>query len=128
MVVLGEVEAAIFKRDGFYIARGLFTAEEAACMSVVCRADPRPRQTQGRGGAAAAQGRRSEFWMLPGGTEPNLFNAVCYSERVVKSMEALMNDRVTLYHRKLVMKDAQSFANEGQHSGNAWHWHQDVRA
>ena len=29
---------------------------------------------------------------------------------------------MVLYHRKLVMKDAESFIDEGQHSGNAWEW------
>ena len=121
---LGPAEAEMFRRDGFHIARSMFTAEETTLVSAVCRADPRPRQGGGRGGKAGEQDRLSEFWMLPGGVEPDVYNAVCYSERLVRSMEQLMDDRVTLYHRKLVMKDAESFVDEGQHSGNAWQWHQ----
>eukprot|EP01052_Picozoa_sp_SAG31_P078443 SAG31_NODE_37946_length_300_cov_0.771144_1_plen_57_part_01 len=45
--VLGLAQAELFSRDGFYVARSLFTAEEASLISAVCRADPRPRQGGG---------------------------------------------------------------------------------
>ena len=32
--------------------------------------------------------------------------------------------RSNIRRRKLVMKDKESFIDEGQHSGNAWEWHQ----
>jgi hypothetical protein len=77
------------------------------------------------GAANRYQGRASEFWMIPGDPAArNVYNAVCYGARMVGAMERLLGDGVSLYHRKLVMKDAASFAPAGQHSGNAWRWHQ----
>jgi len=32
--------------------------------------------------------------------------------------------RSNIRRRKLVMKDKESFIDGGQHSGNAWEWHQ----
>ena len=50
----------------------------------------------------------------------DIFNAICFGERVVDSMSTLLHDDVTLYHRKLVMKDRESSVDAGWAAGNAW--------
>ena len=114
-----------FEADGFLIRRGLYSAEEAALLSAVCRQQA-PR-TAKQGGKPTGY-----FWANPGeSTDPasrNVFNAVCYGERMVGALSALLADDVALYHRKVVLKDEQSFVGgAGDLQGNAWAWHQ-VRA
>ena len=53
-----------------------------------------------RGGTAQDEGRQSEFWMIGGGVdERGIYNAVCFGERMVSAVSALLEDEVTLYHR-----------------------------
>ena len=114
--------AQAFEADGFLIRRGLYSAEEAALLSAVCRQQA-PRTAE-QGGKPTGY-----FWANPGeSTDPasrNVFNAVCYGERMVGALSALLADDVALYHRKVVLKDEQSFVGgAGDLQGNAWAWHQ----
>ena len=114
--------AQAFEADGFLIRRGLYSAEEAALLSAVCRQQA-PRTAE-QGGKPTGY-----FWANPGeSTDPasrNVFNAVCYGERMVDALSALLADDVALYHRKVVLKDEQSFVGgAGDLQGNAWAWHQ----
>jgi len=44
---------------------------------------------------------------------------------MVGALSALLADDVALYHRKVVLKDEQSFVGgAGDLQGNAWAWHQ----
>ena len=59
-----------------------------------------PRSDGGRGGTAKDEGRKSEFWMVGGSAEERgIINAVCFGERMVAAISALLDDDVTLYHR-----------------------------
>ena len=106
---LSPAQAAQFAEDGFIIWRGLFDAEEASVLSEVCR--------------AVAPRDRPYFWGIPNDpSRRDVFNAVCFSKRIVEAIGALLMDGVTLYHRKLVMKDRESSVAAGWEAGNAWEW------
>ena len=53
-------------------------------------------------------------------TLPPATSLVCFSERIVEAMSTLLQDEVTLFHRKLVMKDRESSTDAGWDAGNAW--------
>lgn len=131
-----------FREDGFVLLRGFLSQEETGLLSAVARADPR-----GRGGG----GRETELLGLPKGDPENpkttVYDALCYSERMVAAMEQLLlpdveGGEITLHHRKIIMKDEASATPEanapagkddtagvsrggGYGGGNRFHWHQD---
>jgi len=132
-----------FRADGFVLLRGFLSHEETVLLSAVARADPR-----GRGGS----GRETELLGLPKGDperpKTTLYDALCYSERMVTAMEQLVlppgveGGKVTLHHRKIIMKDEASATPEanapagrdgragvarggGYGGGNRFYWHQD---
>ena len=96
---LSTEERERFARDGFLLREGFYSPGEIELLSRVTRRDA-PRDG-GRGGSAKSEGRQSEFWMV-GGSKPEergIINAVCFGERMVSAISALLNDEVTLYHR-----------------------------
>lgn len=134
---------AAFRTEGFVLIKGFLSAAEAELLSAVARADPR-----GRGGG----GRETELLGLPKGDpdhpKQTMYDALCYSERMIAAMEQLLlpsggAGEVTLHHRKIIMKDeasARPDANApagkddtagkvsrggGYGGGNRFHWHQD---
>ena len=111
-MALTPAQTRAFEADGFVIVRGCFTRGEVGALSAVCRREA-PREG------------KPYFWGIPLADDRSIFNAICHSERVVGAIGALLQDDVTLFHRKLVMKDRESDASTGWQAGNAWEWHQD---
>jgi hypothetical protein len=115
-MVLSRAQVEGFGADGYLVCRGLFSLEEAAVLSSVCRAQA-PR--------SESEGGKPYFWGIPNDPDSHdIFNAVCFGHRLMAAVSALLQDEVSLYHRKLVMKDKNSFLDQGECSGNAWAWHQ----
>ena len=73
-ILASPEHAAAFARDGFAIVRGLFTEQEARVLSGVCRSEA-PRQL------------KPYFWGIPNAPDTrNIYNAVCFSQRIVGAM------------------------------------------
>ena len=104
MARITDEDLALFQEQGFLLKRSFFSPEEAALLSAVARDDPFGR---------SAEGRRVELLGLPKGDperpKATLYDALCYSERMVRAMERLLlppsgamrslRDRVVLHHR-----------------------------
>ena len=103
-----------YHRDGFVMARGMFSPEEAATLlqsalqdeAMALNAYDRNDATGGR--------TRMTVWSDPG---DDVFGMFSRSARIVDSMEALLEDEVYHYNSKLNAKEP--------FEGGAWEWHQD---
>lgn len=104
-----------FEQDGFVIVHDLLTAEQAALLGKIARADrdiaaDRSARADGEGGAVELVVRND----LP---EDSIYGAIVRSEPLVWAMETLLQDEVYHYHHKMILKEPRV--------GGAWTWHQD---
>ena len=114
MVTLSTEQVSDFQGNGFLIVRNLFDAEETGILRAAAQADSSFEHhvhdiDDVDGGKA-----QLVLWNEAG---ENLWGAVARSERIVNSMEQLLNDEVYHYHSKMSIKQP--------HIGGAWNWHQD---
>ncbi len=103
-----------FQEDGYYIARGLYDAEEMTLLSRAARQDKALdehaiERGDGEGGVA-----RLTLWNHPG---DDIYGMFSRGRRLVDSMEQLLGGEVYHYHSKMNMKEPRV--------GGAWAWHQD---
>jgi ectoine hydroxylase-related dioxygenase (phytanoyl-CoA dioxygenase family) len=104
-----------FQRDGFVVAKKLFDDEEIGALLRYATADDRL-------GADAytrndSTGAKSKLALWNDLAEDSPYAAIARSNRVVKTMEQLLNDEVYHYHHKMMLKEPKV--------GGAWEWHQD---
>ena len=114
MVTLSTEQVSDFQRNGFLIVRNLFDAEETGILRAAAQADSSFEHhvhdiNDVDGGKA-----QLVSWNKAG---ENLWGAIARSERIVNTMEQLLNDEVYHYHSKMSIKQP--------HIGGAWNWHQD---
>jgi ectoine hydroxylase len=114
MSTLDEAQLAQFERDGFYIARNFYDAEEIGLLGRAARADNALDERSfdrddGEGGRV-----RLTVWNQPG---DNVYGMYARGRRIVDSMEAILGGEVYHYHSKMILKDPRD--------GGAWTWHQD---
>jgi len=114
MSTLDETQLAQFDRDGFYIARQLYDAEEIGLLGQAARADNALDERSfdrddGEGGRV-----RLTVWNQPG---DNVYGMYARGRRIVDNMEAILGGEVYHYHSKMILKDPRD--------GGAWTWHQD---
>lgn len=103
-----------FTSDGFFIVRGLFDAEEMGLLRQAVDVDPDLAEAQydvkdRQGGTA-----KIAIWQ---GTGDDLYGLVARSERIVNTMERLLEGEVYHWHSKMTVKVPRE--------GGAWEWHQD---
>ena len=111
---LTDSQVSDYHRDGYVLARGMFTSEEIRLISQAAHED-RALDEHSFGRADGEGGTvRLSLWNHPGDTIYGMF-ARC--ERVVNTAEVLLGGEVYHYHSKMIMKDAKV--------GGAWAWHQD---
>lgn len=103
-----------YRRDGFVIARGMFTREEAAAMLETALGDESMAKAAYMRSDATGSNTRMTVWTDPG---DDIFGMFARGERIVDSMEALLEDEVYHYNSKLNAKEP--------FEGGAWEWHQD---
>ncbi len=111
---LSDEQVQAYHRDGFFIVRGLFDAEEIATLRSTAKADQAMAQNaydrdDGEGGKV-----RLSLWNHPG---ENVYGMFSRSARMVDVVEQLLEEEVYHYHSKMIMKQAKT--------GGAWAWHQD---
>ncbi len=111
---LSDAQLQQFREDGYYIARGLYDAEEMALLSRAAREDKAldehaVERQDGEGGVA-----RLTLWNHPGN---NLYGMFSRGRRLVDAMEQMLGGEVYHYHSKMNMKEPRV--------GGAWAWHQD---
>src|SRR3954452_10563891 len=112
--VLSEAAAREYHDRGFYLARGLFDADEIALLHRAAKEDHElDKRSFGRADGEGGTVRLS-LWNHPG---EGIYGMFARCERVVHSAEKILGGEVYHYHSKMIMKDPKV--------GGAWAWHQD---
>jgi hypothetical protein len=107
-------EAAQFERDGYVLARGLFSRDEMKKLLEFGRQDPAlVGTTYGRKDSTGMETKLA-LWNAAG---EDLYSMFARSARIVDRMEQVLGGEVYLYHMKMNMKEPRV--------GGAWEWHQD---
>ena len=114
MVTLSTEQVSDFQGNGFLIVRNLFDAEETGILRAAAKADSSFEHHVHD--IADVDGGKAQLVLWNEAGE-NLWGAVARSERIVNTMEQLLNDEVYHYHSKMSIKQP--------HIGGAWNWHQD---
>ncbi len=112
--VLKRDERQQFDRDGYFLVRGLFDAEETALMREAMETDPTVRANFYNRGDSEGLVTRMVTWNQPG---DGVYGLAARSARMVDTMEDLLGGEVYHYHSKLTAKEPRE--------GGAWEWHQD---
>src|SRR3954464_13749553 len=103
-----------YGRNGFVVARGMFTRQEIDLLRRAAKEDRELDQhSYGRGDGEGGVVRLS-LWNHPGDT---IYGMLARCESIVNTAEILLGGEVYHYHSKMIMKDAKV--------GGAWAWHQD---
>jgi ectoine hydroxylase len=103
-----------FDRDGYFLVRGLFDADEATLMRTAMETDPTIRANFYNRGDAEGAVTRMVTWNQPG---DGVYGLAARSARMVDTMEDVLGGEVYHYHSKLTAKEP--------YEGGAWEWHQD---
>jgi ectoine hydroxylase-related dioxygenase (phytanoyl-CoA dioxygenase family) len=112
--IFDSSQLAAYRRDGYFVARELFDAEEIDLLRRAAKED-RALDENAFGRADGAGGSvRLSLWNHPG---DDVYGMFARSRRVVDSVAQLLEDEPYHYHSKMIMKQART--------GGAWEWHQD---
>lgn len=103
-----------FLNDGFLIIPNLLDAEETKLLLNAANDDPMMKENVFDVSDRKGQTSQMTLWNHPG---DDLWGMVSRSNRIVASIEQLLDGEVYHYHSKLIQKKP----NEG----GAWEWHQD---
>ena len=114
MPVLSTAQVDFFTQDGYVLVQQMFDAEEINLLHRTAKSDQELdtrsyHSSDGEGGLA-----RLSLWNHPGNS---IYGMVARCNRIVNSMEKLLDGEVYHYHSKMILKDAKT--------GGAWTWHQD---
>jgi ectoine hydroxylase len=112
--VLTRNDRGQFDRDGFFLARGFFDAEETALLRGAMETDPTVRANFYNRADSQGAVTRMVTWNQPG---DGVYGLAARSEKMVDTMEDLLGGEVYHYHSKLTAKEP--------FEGGAWEWHQD---
>lgn len=103
-----------FHEDGYLVIPKLFDEEETHLLRTIAHADVElSKRALDRHDLKGNTTRIS----LSNDLGDDIYSAVCRSERIVNTMERLLEDEVYHYHHKMTMKEP--------YVGGAWEWHQD---
>ena len=114
MSILTPEQQQAFERDGFVLVKGLFDSKEAELLRTAMETDPQVRGNLYDRLDAAGKATKMVTWNHPG---DSVYGLAARSERVVNTMEGLLDGEVYHYHSKLTAKEP--------YDGGAWEWHQD---
>ena len=103
-----------FLADGFLVIPNLLDTEETALLLAAAIADPMMKENVFDVSDRRGQTSQMTLWNHPG---DDLWGMVSRSNRIVDSMEKLLDGEVYPYHSKLILNNPTE--------GGAWEWHQD---
>ena len=103
-----------FLADGFLVIPNLLDTEETELLLAAAIADPMMKENVFDVSDRKGQTSQMTLWNHPG---DDLWGMVSRSNRIVDSMEKLLDGEVYHYHSKLILKKPTE--------GGAWEWHQD---
>ena len=103
-----------FLEDGFLIIPNLLDSEETKLLLAAANADPMMKENVFDVSDRKGQNSQMTLWNHP---RDDLWGMVSRSNRIVDSMEKLLDGEVYHYHSKLIQKKPTN--------GGAWEWHQD---
>tara|TARA_B100000575_G_C23077432_1_gene620649 strand:+ start:147 stop:980 length:834 start_codon:yes stop_codon:yes gene_type:complete len=103
-----------FLDNGFLIIPNLLDSEETKLLLAAANADPMMKENVFDVSDRKGQNSQMTLWNHPG---DDLWGMVSRSNRIVGSMEKLLDGEVYHYHSKLILKKPTE--------GGAWEWHQD---
>jgi ectoine hydroxylase-related dioxygenase (phytanoyl-CoA dioxygenase family) len=107
-------QVASFHEDGYVFIEDFLDSEESRLLGEVCRADALLQENAMDVRDAAGRRTNLTLWNHPG---DDIYGMIARSERMVNSVEQLLDDEVYHYHTKLSAKQPKV--------GGAWEWHQD---
>ncbi|MBT4865221.1 MAG: phytanoyl-CoA dioxygenase family protein [Planctomycetaceae bacterium] len=110
-----DEHTAAFERDGFFVAPSLLDSVEIGLLADIARAD-REIATEAYG-RADGEGGAVKLLVRNELAEDDIYGAIVRSERIVRTMQRVLDDEVYHYHNKMILKEAKV--------GGAWAWHQD---
>jgi hypothetical protein len=108
-------QIAIYREDGFFIARALLDIEEVDLLGKIARADQTLRQSAY--GRADGEGGVVQITVENDLADDTIYGAIVHSRRIVNTVAALLGGEVYHYHHKMIQKEPKV--------GGAWTWHQD---
>ena len=103
-----------YERDGYVVARSLFTAEEIELLGETARNDDAMDKASSAMDDGQGNDVRLALWNHPG---DGIYGMFARCRRLVNAVEQLLGDEAYHYHSKMILKDAKV--------GGAWAWHQD---
>lgn len=114
MPIVTDEQVSAYHRDGYVLVPEMFDREERDLLLRAAREDRElDRRSQGREDGEGGSVRLS-LWNHPGN---GIYGMYARSERIVNSMEKILDGEVYHYHSKMILKDPEV--------GGAWTWHQD---
>ena len=111
---LTEEEILAYHRDGYVIARGFFSPEEAELMYKTAINDDDLAEHSYDLNDKSGKKTKLALWYTPG---DDIYGKTVRCERMVKSVEKILGGTAGHYHTKLMQKEPKV--------GGAWEWHQD---
>ena len=114
MTLFTQDQINAYHRDGFYLARKLFTDDEIGRLLAFAQEDPALATTTVGRKDATGQETKLAVWNH---ASDDLYSMFARSPRIVDRMEQMLDDEVYLYHMKMMLKEPRV--------GGAWEWHQD---
>ena len=109
-----EERFADYQRDGYLIVPRLFDEEEMQLLLQLAKNDR--ELSQGASDRLDAEGAVTRL-SLRNDLDDDIYSAIVRSERMVRTMEKLLDGEVYHYHHKMMLKEPRV--------GGAWEWHQD---
>ncbi|MEN9673836.1 MAG: hypothetical protein RL553_2101, partial [Planctomycetota bacterium] len=109
-----DFDIARYHEDGFVISKSFFDPQEIDLLSKSAREDHElDKHSFGRRDGEGGTVKLS-LWNHPG---DGIYGMFARCERMVRSVEKILEGEAYHYHSKMIMKDAKI--------GGAWAWHQD---
>ncbi len=111
---LTEADKRVYDRDGYLVARGFYSTEEAELLLSSYLADHVLHDhTYGRKDKDGNTTKLALWYSL----DDNIYSLFARSERMVSGVELLLDGEPAHFHTKLMQKEPRV--------GGAWEWHQD---
>ena len=103
-----------YHRDGYVIAKGFFSPEEAHRIYETAVADETLRKSSYELDDKSGKKTKLALWYTPG---DDIYGLAMRSKRIVGSVAKLLDGEPAHYHTKVMQKEPKV--------GGAWEWHQD---